>query len=116
MELCTEKMTIVKGEAVDLPLTVLQSNGKPYDLTGADEVEFCIYDQDGAVLSKKLTDTEITIDEAILGEITVALGVADTELLKVSDNQSFDVKVTKAGKPRIAKFERLLDVESAVCS
>lgn len=122
MEIEVEKMTIVQGEIISLPLTVLQSNGKPFDLTSMTEVIFCIKDVDGNVLEKKLTDGNITIDDAKLGEITVKLSRADTLLLKVEDNQSFDVKVmdnadeTLATVLRIAKFERLLNVEVSNCA
>lgn len=122
MELCIEKMTIVQGEIIDLPLTVMQSNGKPFDLTGMVEVIFCIKDANGAVIEKKLTAAQVTIDDAKLGEITVKLGSADTSLLQVKENQSFDVKAMDnadenlATKLRIAKFERLLDVEAATCA
>lgn len=122
MELCIEKMTIVQGEIIDLPLTVMQSNGKPFDLTGMVEVIFCIKDANGGAIEKKLTDGDVTIDDAKLGEITVKLSRADTLLLKVEENQSFDVKAmdnadeTLATVLRIAKFERLLDVEVSNCA
>lgn len=122
MELCIEKMTIVQGEIISLPLTVLQSNGKPFDLTGMAEVIFCIKDVNGATIEKKLSDGDVTIDDAKLGEITVKLSRADTLLLEVKENQSFDVKVMDnvdenlATILRIAKFERLLDVEVSNCA
>lgn len=121
MELCIEKMTVVQGEIIELPLTVMQSNGKPFDLTLMTEIKFCIENVNGETLEKKLTDADIVVDDAKLGEITVKLAMADTLLLKVEDNQSFDVKVANnvdenlATVLRIAKFERLLNVESGNC-
>ena len=121
MELSIEKMTVVQGEIIELPLTVMQSNGKPFDLTTMTEIKFCIEDSNGDTLEKKLTDADIVVDNAVLGEITVKLAMADTLLLKVEDNQSFDVKVSNnvdellATILRIAKFERLLNVEAGTC-
>jgi len=121
MELKVEKMTVAQGEIIELPLTIMQSNGKPFDLTGMLEIIFCIKDLNGATLEKKLTDADVVIDNAVLGEITVKLAKADTLLLPVLDNQSFSVKVSDnadeslATVLRIAKFERLLNVESGDC-
>jgi len=122
MEFQTEKMTIVQGEKINLPLTIMQSNGKPFDLTGMAEIIFCIKDSDGVTLEKKFSDSDVTIDDAKLGEITVKLSKANTLSLQAKDNQSFDVKISDntdeslADVLRIAKFERLLYVEKSNCN
>lgn len=122
MEFEAEKMTVVQGEIITLPLTILQSNGKPFDLTAMAEVVFCIKDVNGGVIEKKLSNADVTIDDAKLGEISVKLLRADTLLLNVSENQSFDVMAmdnadeSLATVLRIAKFERLLNVETATCA
>jgi hypothetical protein len=116
MEICNEKMTIVQGEKIDLPLTIMQSNGKPYDLTSATEIKFCIKTEDNTVLEKTLTATEIVVDNATLAEITVKLLSVDTASLEAKDAHSFDVEISDASNLRIAKFERLLNVEERICS
>jgi hypothetical protein len=121
VEIITEKMTIVQGEIIDLPLTILQSDCKPFDLTPMAEVKFCISNIDGGIVEKKLTDGDVTIDDARLGELTVRLSSVDTNSLEVKENQSFDVKVldnadeSLATVLRVAKFTRLLDVEKGSC-
>lgn len=112
-----EVMTIVRGEKITMPLSIVYSNLKAYKLTDVTEIKFCIMDGSGNVLTKTLTDTSVVITDANAGEITVTLEIADTLLLLVKDSQSFEVEITHTnGDNRISKFDRCLNVEDRICA
>ena len=112
-----DKFQITKGEALTIPLTLMQSNGKPFDLTGATEIEFCIANDDGGVITINLSSGDITVVTAILGEINVVMSSVNSNLLKVEDNQTFIVRVTKSATDiRIARFNRAIEVFDSECA
>ena len=117
--LCEEnKVTIIVGEKIDLELMIVDDDNRPKDLTGFDEIIFCIENADGSVLEKKLTGVdELIVTNLVLGEFKVFLLRADTLLLAVEENQSFDVRITNStsGEDRTIKFERVLNIEAKAC-
>jgi len=115
----SDKTTIIQGEKIVLELSIINEVDKtPFDLTDADEIDFCIKDVDGNILTKKLTVGGVAIDgDPLLGKILVTLDIVDTKLLKAEDNQSFDVEINKStGEHRISKFDRALSVEKRICA
>jgi len=106
---------IYRGEDYPLKLTCKRSNGKFYDLTGATEITVRLK-QSGSLplLEKKLSLAQVTIVDALAGELLVNLSDSDTANLLEKDLQDFDVKVDKGALTRIAYFTRKLTVKKAL--
>ena len=105
---------IYKGEDFPLRLLMKKTNGKYYDLTGATEITLRLKKQDGSILEKKYTLSQVIIVSLIGGEILVTLSDADTTLLLEKDLQDFDVVVDKGTSRRIAFFSKRLSVRKAL--
>ena len=59
---------VIRGEDIQLALTIFRPNGDPYDLTGATEIEV-EFQADSGCIEKLLTLGEVSITNAILGKI-----------------------------------------------
>ena len=107
---CSNKIAIIRGEDRVLQLGINESNGNPYDLTSATQIEMQLENEDGSMLELKLTDSEIAVVTAKAGTIAVTLTDTQTALLKVGISMDFQVAITIGGLIRRAQFEGLLDV------
>ena len=105
-------ISIIQGEDRIIPVILLIDNEpfKPWDITGATEIVATFIKRDNATLLKKLSLAEVTIVEAVCGQIEIALTAADTDSMRVSDKQSFEVAVTIAGKVRKTQIIGRLNV------
>ena len=103
----TDKIPIVKGEDKDIDiLLVYKDTGKPLDLTGA-VITAKFLKADNTWLSK--TATVLTGEEKT-GCCKIALGDADTALLKADEQASFQLTVNKSGQITIVQFLKSLTI------
>jgi len=105
---------IVQGEDRAIKVLLKTSAGNAYDITGINEITADFRLATGLVLSKTMTGTDIVVDSAAGGEITISLEDADTALLAIGE-QSFEVvtDLTAApptGERRVFQFEKQLNV------
>lgn len=108
-----EKITITQGEdrAVTLFL-VKKSNKRPFDLTGATEIEVKFPGEE-ATISKKMTLTEVSIvDNAKLGVITMTLSDTNTAALKAAYGQDIEVIIDFGTTRRKANLFKIMNVDS----
>jgi hypothetical protein len=104
--------TIVQGEDRTLNLVVKTSEGEPFDLTGATEIDARFMNEDRTVLSKLLSLNKVVINEAKLGKLSVILAAAETALMKAGERQSFEVHITIGGEVRIVQYLQNLTIKS----
>lgn len=107
---CTNSITIIRAEDRILQLGINESNGSPYNLTGATEIKLELENEDGTTMDLKYTDSEIAIVTSAAGTIAVTITDTQTALLKVGNSMDFDVAITIGGLIRKARFEGLLTV------
>lgn len=103
-------LKIIKGTDVSLTLYIRDSDDQPFSLSGATEIIAQFAKTDDSALEKKLSLTQVVVASASLGKITVALSDVDTALLKLGDDQNFQVIVDVSTTRKIATFEKLLEV------
>lgn len=116
MSICEkQKIEIFKGESPIIEISLFNPDFTVLKLADATEITFSVRDEDGNIISKNLA-AGVTIVDPAAGEISVALLEAETNLLKIGDNQDFEVAIDfSSGAPkRIAFFERTLEVKSRI--
>ena len=109
-----KELNIIKGEDRVPTLYLLKKTTKrPFDLTGATEIEVRI-PKDGGTLIKKLTltgtDQVSLVGNAVLGAISFPLTDTDTTAMKVSDDQNIEVIVDFGTTRRKANFKQVMNV------
>lgn len=93
--------TIVKGEDRTLTITLLESDGDPFDVSTATEIEAFFCPESGTVLlSRSLTGGQVTVVNG-LNKIAIELDQAFTDTMRAEETGSFSVHTTIAGKKRI---------------
>lgn len=100
-------ITLIQGEDREVGVTVLYDSQefKPYDLTGVTEIVATFIKRDNSTFVKKLSITgEVVVVDEECGKFTITLTAADTENMKASDKQSFEVAITDAGS-KVRKFQ-----------
>lgn len=110
----TKELNIIKGE--DLTPTLFltkKSNGRPFDLTGATEIEVRIPKESG-VLIKKMTsaspDTVSIVDNAKLGTISFQITDANSNEFKVSEDQNIHIIIDFGTTRRKVNFLKKFNV------
>lgn len=74
--------SVYAGDDVELDLTILKTDGTPYDLTGCQEVNYAIArDRKSAALVTKTLGSRITITDAVNGKVQIVITSTDTEAL-----------------------------------
>ncbi|HZD67751.1 MAG TPA: hypothetical protein VFA45_02165 [Actinomycetes bacterium] len=84
------RIVMVRGDSKTIGLDLIDSNGDPIDLTGADVV-FTV----GDIIQKTLSDG-IVIDEPSYGSVTISIDPSDTEGLTARRVWPYDIQVTLA--------------------
>jgi len=112
---------IIRGQDKTLtPVKIRRTNGDPYDLVGNTEITACFTNADGSTLEVTKTSGAIIINGIdALGSLSITLDDAETDLLSLGDDQSFqvmiDVGLHPGGVRTIVDFEQLLDVIDSIC-
>lgn len=105
---------IIQGEDRNIPVVLLLDNSTwtPLNLTGATEIVATFIKRDGTAIDKTLSGSGgVTIVDATCGSILIALSAVNTNDMKASDKQSFEIAVTLAsGKIRKTQVLQRLDV------
>ena len=118
---CPESgITIYRGEDKDLLLRLVNCPSRlPFNLTTVaglpDDLIAKFRNEDGTCLEKKLSLSEIVIVDAVTGHIKVILTATDTLTLELGEKKSFEVEVLDAGKTRVSRFDKLLNILGRVC-
>ena len=110
-----KKLKIIQGEdrIVKLRLKEVDCDElESIDLTTPTEITATFTNQDKTKLEKKLTDTEVSVSNAVKGRIQVSLNDTETMALREGKDQTFKVKVEFGAESRIIKFEDCLTIES----
>lgn len=113
---------IVQGEDKSVTIKLTQktngpTNGYPFDLTGATEIEAIFLKTDGTCLHKKLSLAQIVILNALAGSLQVLLTAADTALLAVSPanmNSNIELRVVIAGKMTYIQLKNVIKIVSSL--
>ena len=107
--------TIIQGEDKTLNVRLYNPDGTPYDVTQATEI-VCIFaaTNPAGYIEKKLSLSGVTIQSGPGGWILPHLVPADTALLTVGAQQSFEVWVTIAGLVTKVQFLNSLNVVASL--
>lgn len=91
-------VTIYKNDSVDLNVTVVDSNGDPVDISGAD-LQFEIRNNlITDTIIQVFTPSDIEITDGPSGEVTIHLSKDDTELLDPHTEYFYELRGTVDGK------------------
>lgn len=109
-----KELNIIKGEdRVPTLYLTKKTTKRPFDLTGATEIEVRI-PKDGGTIVKKLTspspDTVSLVGNAVLGAISFQLSDTNTGEMKAQEDQSIEVIVDFGTTRRKANFKQVLNV------
>lgn len=107
--------TIIQGSDRTISVRLIQeTNGEPFDLSGATLLEFRFRNADGSVLSLKSTDagSPVQVISATLGKLLCVLTAAQTVLLKPLNPSPFSIKVTQPEGVTIVNLPTQLAVEA----
>lgn len=76
-------LTAFAGNAINIDITVLQTNGFPYDLTGITNISYCLAVSAGssAIFTKTVSGSGIVITDPVNGVFEVQLAEVDTATL-----------------------------------
>jgi hypothetical protein len=98
------KVFITKGQDKEIKLRLFQLNGDPVNLTDRDDLLARFYADDGTYVELQETaiteenpTSEITVDDAALGRITLNLPAEKSALLKKGDRLPFEIRVEEDG-------------------
>lgn len=111
------QISIIQGEKRDVNIYLSKKvscdQSRPFDLTGATEVEVQ-FPGTSAVVSKKLTTSGVSIEgDETLGHLLVPLSKTDTANLKAGIEQDITVIVDFGStNRRICNIKAALDVET----
>lgn len=108
-------VNIIQGARKDFTVRLNQSNGDPYPLTGVTEIKTCLFNSDGSELMLSFTGGAITIVNAAIGKLQVALTAAQTALLLVTDSATLEVSVAFGGDPVKAQIPNAYSVVATIC-
>jgi len=96
--------TIIKGEDRTLTVELLDSDGEPFNVSTATEIEAKFCPESGVVLlSRTLTAAQVSVVNA-LNKVAIELDAAFSATVRAGEEESFELHVTIAGKVRI--FQR----------
>lgn len=105
-----KKFEITKGEdLLAISLFFVYKNGRPFNLTGATEIEIKI-PTDGVALSKKLSLTQVTIIDAKLGHVTIDISDTESATFKKGASQHLLGIWDKGTEKRKFNFNSVMDV------
>ena len=107
-------LNIIQGEDKTFTVLFRKEDGRPFDLTGATEIKLC-FPGTTAVQEISLTGTEISVVNALLGEISATINDTKSALLKVGEQQTFEAVIDKGADRSKVKFTELLTVQSSIC-
>ncbi len=118
----SDKITIIQGEDKSFVIRLQRANGDAYDLSNVTDAEVCFRNADGSTLIKTLSvvppnlgGVEILDGLPINGRLRVRVEDPESPLLKVGDNQDFEVLINENGEKKIHQFLRKLQVLRRVC-
>jgi hypothetical protein len=106
-----EYRTVIQGEDRVLPLRMTNVDGTPYPLTGVTEISVRFRKSDNTILELTLTGHAVTILDATLGRISVAIAADDTQSLMVGERQDFSVVIEKSTGIRKVNFKDAITIE-----
>lgn len=109
MATCTQTanvLHIIKGSDREFTLRVIiEETCEPFDLTGVSEIRALFKKTDDTALVKTMTSGAITVmGSPSNGKIKVLLGDADTTLLKVGEEQAFEIEIQIGTITSIVQF------------
>lgn len=104
------RIVIVRNEDRTLQLGISESNGAPYDLTGATVISMALENEDGTTLTLTLASTAIAVVDAKAGTLSATITDTQSALLLVGNSMTFHIAVTIGGLVRKAVFDGLLTV------
>ena len=108
----SDYIELVQGEDKTITL-MFKMSGEPFDMTGTTEIE-ARFPGANEPVSKKLSQSGVSVINAAGGKVAVTLDDQDTLLLKVGERQSFEVLVDNGPTRRIFQFERNLTVNKRI--
>lgn len=110
-----EPVEIIQGGAATLDVTLRDELGDPFSLVGASAVQTCFKRSDGTSLSLSL-GSGVSIVNALLGKLQVALTAAQTALLQVVEYETLELTITLAGPDPIkVQIDSAYSVKLAKC-
>jgi hypothetical protein len=103
---------IIKGEDKKIKVRFTKEDGRPFDLTGATNITF-FFAGVSAVQSVSLTASEVSILNAVLGEVEATVNDTKTDALKAGEQQTFEADIEfGTTKHKVQFVEQLNVVES----
>jgi hypothetical protein len=109
-------VTIIQGQDKKLDIQISHEvSGKPFNLSNISEIKACFRRTDGNHLLKRLSESDIEIINAPLGELKIILKSTDTAVLK-DGIASFEIEfVQDAEEVEIVQFKDSLDIKKRIC-
>lgn len=106
-------LNIVLGEDKDF-IIALTKNGRPFNLTGLTEAHVCL---PGATAVQKimLSALEIVVANPLNGELACSLSDTKSALLKVGEQQTFELELQFGTKKQKKLFVEQLTVTQGIC-
>ncbi len=120
MKIITGIPTQLIDQGEDVTLKVLlqdeDNNRRPLDLTNATEIVACLENADGTFLLVTLTSGDIVIvGSTLLGDFTVKLLTAGSDLLSIALEQTLTIKITRPGGTETHKLKKAYTVDAKTC-
>ncbi len=104
-------VVIYQGEDKDITVRLAeQSSGDPVSLSNASELAAYFKKSDETVLVKKMTLSQVVINNAGGGIFTIKVTAADSLLLATGENQSIEIRITASGYLNIAQIQNAITV------
>lgn len=103
---------IIRGEDKKIKVRFTKEDGRPFDLTGATEISFFFSGQ-SAIQSVSMTGSEVSIINAVLGEVEATINDTKTDALKVGEQLTFEADIDfGTTKHKVQFVEQLNVIES----
>lgn len=109
-------LNIIQNERKPWSLTLKDSNGAPFDLTGATNVLVC-FKADNTVIELNLApDARVVIDNAVLGKISGYLTQAETDTMPATNKGDLEISADfGGGDVRKAQVFNAFIVKAKLC-
>lgn len=114
-------ITIIQGEDKDITIRLNnESTQDPFDLAGLTEAEVCFDNQDRSQTSVLLSaptanGSQLSVQDATLGKLTLILGDADTSLFEVTKNETMEITLDFGSDRRKVLIPNAYEVLASKC-
>lgn len=91
------------------------SNGEPFPLSGVTEIETCFKNADDTELMLSLTGGDITVLDAPIGKLQIALDETETAALALDESATLEIAVDFGSGPQKVQILNAYSIIQTVC-